>query len=67
VKFEKKHSFKDGIMKRLGFAIDFEDSVDRMPTIQKLYMILTDSDNVYNFIYLIVSLIALFEPILYAL
>jgi hypothetical protein len=66
VKFEKKPGMRDWVMGKLGFELDFEDAIDRMTKIQKFYMIATDSDNVYNFAYLCISLVALSEPIMYA-
>lgn len=66
IKFEKKPGMRDWVMRKLGFELDFEDAIDRMTKIQKFYMIVTDSDNVYNFAYLCISLVALSEPIMYA-
>lgn len=66
IKFEKRTRWRDIILRKLGFGMDWEDSIDRMTKIQKFYMIVTDSDNVYNFAYLCISLVALSEPIMYA-
>ena len=40
--------------------------MNKMSVGQKCYMILTDKENVYNTIYVIISIISFIEPLMYA-